>query len=119
MIDKIKIKDGRVTYPNGKSYNYADPEEKIRAQMISEIIDKYQYPANRIDTEVFGPQRLPKLPADIVVYEDDEKETVFLIVETKAGSTLKDIEEAKREGLGNANLLNSKFLLIVCDSTSL
>jgi type I restriction enzyme M protein len=112
----IKIKDDKVIYPNGKSYNFKDPEEKVRARVFIELVEKYKYSEKRLDTEVTGPRREPKLPADIVVYQDDEKETAFIVVETKAESTKKDIEEAKREGLGNANLLNAKYLLVVCAS---
>lgn len=110
----FKIKDNRIFYPNGKSYNFKDPEEKVRASVFVELVEKYKYPKKRIDTEVLGPRREPKLPADIVIYEDDDKESSFIVVETKAESTLKDIEEAKREGLGNSNLLNASFLLVVC-----
>ncbi|MEM3192175.1 MAG: type I restriction enzyme HsdR N-terminal domain-containing protein, partial [Candidatus Parvarchaeota archaeon] len=112
----IKIKDDKVIYPTGKSYNFKDPEEKVRARVFIELVEKYKYSENRLDTEVIGPRREPKLPADIVVYEDDEKEAAFIVVETKADSTNRDIEEAKREGLGNANLLNAKYLLVVCAS---
>jgi type I restriction enzyme M protein len=109
----LTIKDDRVTYANNKSYNFKDPEEKIRANTYVELIEKYKYPASKIDTEVLGPRREPKLPADIVIYEDDDREKAFIVVETKATSSKKDIEEAKREGLGNANLLNAKYLLVV------
>jgi len=110
----IKIKDSKIFYPNGKSYNFKDPEEKVRASVFVELVEKYKYPKKRIDTEVLGPRREPKLPADIVIYEGDDKESVFIVVETKTGTTIKDIEEAKREGLGNSNLLNTKYLLVVC-----
>jgi len=112
----IKIKDDKVIYPNGKSYNFKDPEEKVRARVIIELVVKYLYPIQRLDTEVYPPRREPKLPADIVVYKDDDKEHAFIVVETKAESTKRDIDEAKREGLGNANLLNAKYLLVVCAS---
>jgi type I restriction enzyme M protein len=112
----IKVKDDKVVYPNGKSYNFKDPEEKVRARVFVELVEKYKYSEKRLDTEVTGPRREPKLPADIVVYEDNDKETAFIVVETKAESTKKDIEEAKREGLGNTNLLNAKYLLVVCAS---
>lgn len=112
----IKIKEDKIIYPNGKSYNFKDPEEKVRAKVFIELVEKYKYPEKRLDTEVTGPRREPKLPADIVVYEDDGKETAFIVVETKAESTKNDIDEAKREGLGNVNLLNSKYLLVVCAS---
>jgi len=80
----IKIEDGKVIYPNGKSYNFKDPEEKVRARVFIELVVKYLYPVQRLDTEVYPPRREPKLPSDIVVYEDDAKEKAFIVVETKA-----------------------------------
>ena len=114
------VRDGKITYKTvKKSYNFKDPEEPIRARSYFELIEKYKYPEKRINTEVYPPRREPKLPADIVIYEDDEKEIVFIVVETKANATKKDIEEAKREGLCNANLLNAKYLWVVCDNERL
>jgi type I restriction enzyme M protein len=103
-----------ITYPNGKSYNFEDPEELIRAAIFIELVDKYGYPPARLDTEVYPPRREPKIPADIVVYEDNEAETAYIVVETKADATKDNTDIAHRQGLGNANLLNSKFLYIVC-----
>jgi len=105
----------KITYnANGKTYNFTDPEEVVRAVTFVDLIEKYEYPEKRLDTEVYPPRREPKLPADIVVYEDDDKESVFIVVETKADSTAGKIIEAKREGLGNSNLLNAKYLYCVC-----
>jgi len=115
----IKIKDDKVIYPNGKSYNFKDPEEKVRARVFVELVEKYLYPIKRLDTEVYPPRREPKLPADIVVYEDDEKERAFIVVETKAESTEVKINEALREGLGNSTLLDAKFLYCVCGTEEL
>ncbi len=110
----IKIKDNRITYHNGKSYNYNDPEEKVRARFYSQLILKYDYPPENIDTEVIPPRREPKLPADIVVYETKDLEKVFIVVEVKAEPTEKNVKEARREGLGNSTLLDSKYLYLVC-----
>ena len=96
-----------------KDYTLSHPEEQVRSRVYLDLIDAYQYPVSRIDLEISAPRREPKLPADMVVYRDDDREDVYLVVETKAGSSSADIEEAKREGLGNANLLNASFLLIV------
>jgi len=110
---------GRITYnATGKSYSFKDPEETIRAQVYLELIEKYKYPANRIDTEVEPPRREPKLPADIVVYEK-LRNKCFITVEAKAEETEKKIEEARREGLGNATLLDSQYLLLACGSLRL
>ena len=111
----IKIEEGRIEYlEQKKTYDFTDPEEPVRARTFVKLVLKNKYPANRIDLEVYPPRRIPKLPADIVVYEDDEKEHVYIIVESKPTSQKSAVEEAKREGLGNANLLNSRFLMLAC-----
>lgn len=118
----ITIREGRITYEGTKakkSYQFTDPEEPVRARVYVELIEKYKYPASRIDTEVYPPSRAPPYPADVVVYEDDEHEKVFIVVEVKADSSERNIEIAKREGLGNANLLNTKYLLLVCGEEEL
>ncbi len=110
---------GRVTYAaTGKSYNFKDPEEMIRAQVYVELIEKYKYPPDRIDTEIQPPRREPKLPADIVVYEKMWNKC-YICVEVKDKETDKDIEVAKREGLGNATLLDAQYLLLACGSERL
>jgi type I restriction enzyme M protein len=113
----ITIRDGRITYEGTKekkTYQFTDPEEPVRARVYVELIEKYQYPASRIDTEVYPPSRAPLYPADIVVYEDDEHESVFIVVETKATSSGNEIETGKKEGLGNANLFGANYLFVVC-----
>lgn len=109
----------RITYnATGKSYSFKDPEETIRAQVYIELIERYKYPADRIDTEIQPPRREPKLPADVVVYEKIGNKC-FIVVEAKEEETEKKIEEAKREGLGNATLLDAQYLLLACGSLRL
>jgi type I restriction enzyme M protein len=46
---------GRITYEGTKekkTYQFTNPEEPVRARVYVELIDKYNYPANRIATEV-------------------------------------------------------------------
>jgi type I restriction enzyme M protein len=116
----LRIKDNRIEYTySKKEYNFTDPEEKVRAATYVNLIENYQYSPKRMDIEVFPPRREPKLPADIVVFEDDEHEHCYLVVEAKATSEKNQIEEAKREGLGNSNLLDAKYLLVVCGDKTL
>lgn len=63
---------------SGKKYNFSDPEEKVRAEYYFDLIEKYNYPAKRIDFEIEMPSRTPQFYADIVVYEDDEKKNHIL-----------------------------------------
>jgi type I restriction enzyme M protein len=53
------------------------------------------------------------LPADLVVYEK-KRDKPFIVVEVKADETERKIQEAKREGLGNATLLDARWLWIIC-----
>jgi len=109
------IKEDRITYiSTGKSYKFSDPEEKVRASTFTELVTRYQYPVNRIEFEKYPPRREPKLPADIVVYREDNKKDVFLVVECKANSDEAEIIVAKKEGLGNATLLSADWLMSVC-----
>jgi type I restriction enzyme M protein len=109
----------RITYnATGKSYSFKDPEEAIRAEVYIELIERYKYTADRMDTEIPPPRREPKLPADIVVYEKTWNKC-FIVVEAKEEETEKKIEEAKREGLGNATLLDAQYLLLACGSLRL
>lgn len=52
-----------------KSYNYKDPEEKIRASVFIKLVVDFGYNAKDIDFEVRVPRRTPEDLADIVVYE--------------------------------------------------
>lgn len=110
----FKIENNRIKYPNGKSYNFRDPEEKVRARTFAQLVLKYDYSVKRLDTEVYPPRREPKLPADIVVYDEKAPSKVFIVVETKAEAIEKELKIALREGLGNSTLLDAKFLFIVC-----
>lgn len=112
----ITIKENRIYYnASGKNYNFKDPEEKVRAQAYIELIEKYKYSDKRIEPEKHPPRREPKFPADLVIYHK-EKDRCFVVVEIKDEETEKKIQEAKREGLGNATLLDAKYLWIVCGS---
>lgn len=111
----IKIQDDRILYTiQEKNYKFTDPEEQIRARTYCDLVFNHKYPANRIDFEIVAPARVPPYPADIVVYMEDEKLHAYIVVETKATSRERDIKEAKREGLGNANLLLAHYLLLTC-----
>lgn len=111
----LEIKGDKIYYPiQRKQYIFTDPEEPVRASTYIELVIKYKYPPKRIDFEILPPRREPKLPADVVVYKDDEKENPFIVIECKPTSSKTDVEVAKREGLGNANLLLAEWLFTVC-----
>jgi len=116
----IKIKGDYIFYlVQNKQYKFTDPEEPVRATTYLELIYRYKYNPQRIDLEVYPPRREPRLPADIVVYKNDEKDKTFIVVETKSSSLESEINIAKKEGLGNANLLLADWLLLVCGEEEL
>jgi len=112
----IKIEDNKIEYiQNGKKYVYSDPEEVVRAEVYVELVEKYKYPPKKIDFEVLPPRREPKLPSDIIVFEDDGKRKAYICVEVKQKScTESDIEVGLREGIGNSNLFNARYFLFDC-----
>lgn len=97
-----------------RRFKFTDPEEPVRASTYLELVYRYKYNPKRIDFEIYPPRREPKLPTDVVVYKDDERDQVFIVVETKAFSSESEINIAKSEGLGNANLHLAEWLLLVC-----
>ena len=101
------------TRPQTKSYKYSDPEEKVRAVVFLQLIFDYGYPINRIQLEVQVPRRTPNDWADIVVFNDDECLSPYIVVECKH----KDVSEpeflqAIEQGFGNANSLKAHYLLV-------
>lgn len=100
--------------------NYDDPEEKVRAEFFAELIYKYEYPANRILTEVAVPDRLPVDRADIVVFRDDECRRPFAVVECKKeGVTDAEFNQAIEQGVGNASWvkLRAEYVVIIAGRT--
>ena len=110
----ISIEGARITYSLGqtRSYQWADPEEWVRARTIAFLIIEKGYPANRLKTEVRVPRRTPSDQADIVVFEDDACRSPYIVVENKAdGQTQLDRDQAIEQAFGNANSLRAPFAL--------
>ena len=112
--DKSKITYNEIN----KTYSFKNPEEKVRASFYVELIEKYNYPENRLDTEVVVPRRTPSDKADIVIFEDDEKKKPYLVVECKKdGITDAEFKQAIEQVFGNANSLRAKFAAVVAGHT--
>jgi type I restriction enzyme M protein len=113
--DKTKI-----TYACNQAYttSFKNPEEKVRASYFCELVLDYDYPKEKIDFEVRVPRRTPEDRADIVVYEDDELKTPYLVVETKKdGITDAEFKQAIEQAFGNANSLRAKLASVVAGTT--
>jgi type I restriction enzyme M protein len=65
------------------SEQWADPEEKVRAEFWAELIYKYEYPPERIRFEVNVPRRTPSDYADLVIYNDDKLKSPYFVFECK------------------------------------
>ena len=115
----FQIKGNKIEYVyQRKSYKISDPEEHVRALFYLELIKKYQYPKERIDLEVVVPRRKPEDKADIVIYEDRERKSPFLVVECKKDA-ISDAEykQAIEQVFGNANSLRAKYAAVIAGAT--
>ena len=113
-LDIVSVDDAlnRVTYRlnREKQYNWSDPEEKVRAQVILDLIFNYQYSPKRLDTEVAVPGRTSAHWADVVVFKDDRCRDPYITVETAAPGVAESEQAQKIEQLfGYANALASEF----------
>lgn len=112
--------ESKITYHCTRNYttSFKNPEEKVRASYFSELILTYLYPAKRIDIEVTVPRRTPEDRADIMVYEDEELKSPFLIVECKReGITDAEYKQAIEQAFGNANSVRGKYAAVVAGNT--
>lgn len=112
--------NSRVTYNCSRSYStsFKNPEEKIRASYFVELVLDYLYPKEKIDIEVKVERRTPDDRADIVVYEDIELKSPFLVVETKKeGISDSEFTQAIEQAFGNANSKRAKYAIVVAGNT--
>ena len=117
----IQILDGetRIHYivPD-KKYRFTDPEEKVRAEYYVELIERYQYPETRISLEVKVPRRTPSDFADIVIFQDDAKQTPYIVVECKKDKISEaDFDQAIEQAFGNCNSLRGHYAAVIAGNT--
>ena len=65
------------------SERWADPEEKVRAELWAELIYKYEYDPALIGFEVNVPRRTPNDYADLVIYSDGAMKMPYFVIECK------------------------------------
>lgn len=112
--------ESRITYTCSRQYStsFKNPEEIVRASYFVELILDYQYPKEKIDIEVKVERRVPDDRADIVVYEDEELKTPYLVIETKRdGITDAEFTQAIEQAFGNANSKRAKYAIVVAGNT--
>jgi len=115
---KIYEKNGisQIEYIKAKKERTFDgPEEKVRAEVYVELIEKYGYPPEKISLDDYPPVREGGRPADIVIY--DRNDFPFIVVEVKRrNATDEEILTGLRELFGNANLFGVRWALFDCRS---
>lgn len=110
----------KVTYHCSRDFttSFKNPEEKVRAYYLTELVINKHYTKERIDFEVIVPRRKPEDKADIVIYEDDELKKPYLVVECKKdGITDAEFKQAIEQAFGNANSLRAKFASVIAGTT--
>ena len=84
------------------SERWADPEEKVRAELWAELIYKYEYAPELIGFEVNVPRRTPNDYADLVIFSDDEKKMPWFVIECKrADISDAEFKQAIEQACGN------------------
>ena len=97
---------------------FTDPEEQVRARYYVELIERYQYPENRIDLEVTVPRRTPSDRADIVVFQDDAKKNPYIVIECKKDEiSEQDFQQAIEQAFGNCNSLYGNYTGVIAGNT--
>ncbi len=92
LIDKaiekglIQFDEGRnfITYIHqNKKRNYNNPEEKVQTDTFLQLVLIYGYPVERIKQFISVQMGSETKQADIIVYNDDECETPYILIECK------------------------------------
>lgn len=119
-IISFNIDESKITYHCSRDFttSFKNPEEKVRAYYLTDLVLDKHYPKERIDFEVVVPRRKPEDKADIVIYEDGELKKPYLVVECKKDSiTDAEFKQAIEQAFGNANSLRAKYATVVAGTT--
>jgi type I restriction enzyme M protein len=111
-------KINKITYDCMRIYKttFKNPEEKVRAAYLTELILDYKYPKSRIDFEV--KTKPDKDRIDIIVYSDNECKAPYLIVECKKdGISDLEFQEAIEQAFRYANYKRSPYAIVVAGIT--
>ncbi|PWK15747.1 type I restriction enzyme M protein [Arcicella aurantiaca] len=96
----IEINEKNILYKvQNFSRDWANPEEKVRAEAYLMLIFNYGYSATNIDFEVKAKQGSSgKTSADIVVFlENSNKKRGFLVIEVKSGDSKNKQEDVRKQ----------------------
>ena len=83
-----------------------------------DLIEKYNYPPDKIEFEIGMPDRTPDRYADIVIFTNDKQRKPYIIIECKKdGITDAEFEQATKQAIANARLLKAPFAICVAGNT--
>jgi type I restriction enzyme M protein len=108
----------KITYYASRNFttSFKNPEEEVRAYYFVELVINKHYPQKRIDFEIKTKPDLDK--ADIVIYEDDELKSPYLVIECKKdGITDAEYKTAIDQVFRYANYLRAKFVSVIAGTT--
>ena len=102
----------------GHSERWADPEEKVRAELWAELIYKYEYAPELIAFEVNVPRRTPNDYADLVIYSDGAMKMPYFVIECKrADISDAAFNQAIEQACGNRASLGANYCGVVVGLT--
>jgi type I restriction enzyme M protein len=110
----------KITYHCSRDYttSFKNPEETVRSAYFVELILDYSYPKERIDIEYTVPRRTPEDRADLIIFEEGELRTPYLVVECKReGITDAEFNQAIEQAFGNSNSMKAKFAAVIAGTT--
>lgn len=94
----------------GHSERWSDPEEKVRAEFWAELIYKYEYSPDLIRFEVNVPRRTPNDFADLVIYEDAELKSPYMVFECKRADVSDAVfDQSIEQACGNRASLGADY----------
>ncbi|OFX89771.1 MAG: N-6 DNA methylase [Bacteroidetes bacterium GWF2_33_16] len=83
-IIKFDEENKYITYVHqNKKRNFINPEERVQAETFCRLILQYNYPEERIVNFVSVKMGVDTKEADIVVYNDDELQEPYILIECK------------------------------------
>ncbi|MGY3087436.1 type I restriction enzyme M protein [Hymenobacter sp. UYAg731] len=98
---------------------WANPEEKVRAELWAALIYQYEYPATRLRIEFAIPDRLASKRADLVIFRDDDHKKPYFVLETKAADASDSaLLQALEQACGYRAALSAAFAGAVSGSTT-
>lgn len=111
-----------ITYfPSGHKEIYDDPEEQVRAEFWAELIERYHYLPHRIRLEVVVPDRTNVDKADIIVFNDDDCKSPFIVIECKREKiTPAEFTQAIEQAFGNGNAqkFRAHYVMVVAGAST-